>query len=231
MNEKEQSLLLCFPNHMLKICLFEDNTKIGALTQRWLQKRWCHCDRFTSYDEWKERKLTMSYHLFLIDVMLPGIDGTQIAEKIRLWSDAWIIFLTAKSWLEDKIKWFNNGWDDYITKPFKMEELCLRIDALASRLSSSHYVSFGDLSIDIKNRSVTKGKEDIHLTPTERAVLSLLIAKRPWTATRADIIEEVWWWDQLFEMRRSLDVVIVALRKKIGKDHILTISWVGYRIW
>gem|GEM_PF-6314047 len=60
-----------------------------------------------------------------------------------------------------------------------MEELCLRIDALASRLSSSHYVSFGDLSIDIKNRSVTKGKEDIHLTPTERAVLSLLIAKRP----------------------------------------------------
>ena len=200
------------------------------MVYEWLLEAWYDCDRYMSVEETSETDIS-DYHLFVLDVMLPGVDGFSFGKEIRKHSEAGIIFLTAKSWLDDKIEWFDLGGDDYLTKPFKMKELIARIDALSTRLEPTHYITIWDVSLDRKARSIRKHNELVHLTPTEWELVWFLLKNRWSVCRRADIIEYIWWGDQVYEMSRSLDVAVANIRKKLGKEFITTLPWVWYQLW
>lgn len=215
---------------MLNICLVEDNKKLWDMLHQELLDEWYTCDRYTSV-EFIDPNKSSRYHIFLLDVMLPGQDGISFAQKLREQSRVWIILLTAKSTLEDKEEWFEAWADDYITKPFKTKELCMRINALAERLEPTHFFQFNDIYIDWKNHLVKKSDQLTHLTPTERELVWCLIRNRWILWHRADLIEYVRWTDDLFSMNRSLDVCVANIRKKLWKDFIDTIPWMWYKLW
>lgn len=215
---------------MLILALIEDNEKIGNLLQQALFDEWYTCDRHTSVEAIDQKKF-LTYHIFLVDVMLPWEDGIHFAERVREKSKAGIIFLTAKSTIDDKEQWFNAWADDYITKPFKTKELFMRIDALAQRLEPTVFFQIKNVLIDWENRLITKDQKIIHLTPTEREIVWCLLRSKWIVCLRANLIEHVWWIDELFGMNRSLDVAIANIRKKLWKQFIETIPWVGYKLW
>lgn len=214
---------------MLSICLIEDNKKLWTLVHQWLLDEWWRCDRYTSVEKLSEKHF-MRYHIFLVDVMLPGQDWFSFVQTLRECSDVGVIMLTAKWSLDDKKVWFDAWADDYLVKPFSLDELILRIEALSTRLSDISYYTFWEIFIDWKSRLARKWEEILHLTPIEREVLKCLLAHTWVVAQRADIIEHVRWADEMRWMSRSLDVTISHLRSKLSKEMIQTIPWIWYQI-
>lgn len=209
------------------ICFIEDHEVLWSITQQELQVAWYHCDRFTSRTDAIDILL---YDCFILDVMLPGYDGFTIWSMIRKKSDAWIIYLTAKVQFTDKETWFWVWADDYLTKPFKVEELLLRIKALITRLPEKVLTLENWTTIDTESREVTYKWKVIHLTPIERRVLWTLVENIWIPCSRVVLIESWWWDDMLFSMSRSLDVTIANLRSKLWKSSITTISKVWYQL-
>ena len=214
---------------MLSICLIEDNKKLWPLIHQWLIEAGRRCDRYSSVEKLSEKHF-VRYHIFLVDVMLPGEDGYSFVERIRERSDVGIIMITAKWSLADKQTWFDAWADDYIVKPFSIEELNMRIEALSTRLSDIAYYTYGDIFIDWKSRLARNGEKILHLTPIEWEVLGCLLSHKWVVAQRADIIDHVRWADEMRGMSRSLDVTISHLRSKLGKEIINTIPGVWYQI-
>ena len=170
------------------------------------------------------------YHIFILDVMLPGMDWFEFAKLIREKTFAGIIFLTAKSTLQDKASWFEAGADDYMTKPFETKELLFRINALSKRLEDIQFVQYDNIFIDVKSYLARKSGELVHLTPNEWWVLTCLIQARGMVVQRTDILEDVWWGEAIFSMSRSLDVTITYLRKKLSPQLIETVVWIWYKM-
>jgi DNA-binding response OmpR family regulator len=216
-------------SHRHSLCLIEDHKTLWKLTQQELQNAWYTCDR---YKNWDEAIKIEQYDCFVLDVMLPWIDGFEIWKKIRERSEIWIIYLTAKIQLEDKIVWFEVWADDYLTKPFAMKELTLRIDALLQRIPTHSILLNSWIRIDSSKRAVTNTDgSTIHCTPIERHVLTELTKNHWQPCSRVDLVEAWWWEDSLFSMSRSLDVTIANLRSKLWKETIITIPKVGYQIY
>jgi two-component system, OmpR family, KDP operon response regulator KdpE len=174
--------------------------------------------------------------LILLDVNLPGMSGVETCREIRRSSDAPIIMLTVRSAERDKVIALDAGADDYITKPFGIEELLARIRASLRRHPSPDalppFVS-RELSVDFEQRRVTAAGEEIHLAPKEFDVLRHLIANQGKPVTHRRLLQTVWG-PEYGEETENLRVVINQLRKKIEKDPsqpklILTEPWVGYR--
>jgi len=214
---------------MLWICLIEDNKKLWLLIQESIIDAWYTCDRYPSVESFPI-KHTSRYHIFLLDINLPGMDGVTFADMLRQQWPVGIILLTAKDTLQDKKEWFEAWADDYIVKPFATPELLLRIKSLWSRIRETHYFEYKDVFVDRKNNEAKKWDSQVHLTPTEWEVLGYLLRSPGITCVRADIIEHVRWYDAIFSMSRSLDVVIAHLRSKLDKQLINTVSGVGYMI-
>lgn len=213
---------------MLSLCLIEDNEEIGELVHDALERKWLNIDRFRSAEQVKLPEYVSGYDIFLIDVMLPWKDGFTLAWEIRDISQAGIIFLTAKWELADKEEAFYQWADDYLTKPFSVKELLLRIEALGQRLPQEVRYTRWDCTIYRQRRKVIKWDKEVHLSPIEREVLWCLLRHEWVVCSRADIIEYTRWGDALFTMSRSLDVTISHLRKKLHKEMIETVTWVGY---
>lgn len=209
--------------------MIEDNKKLWAMLQESLIEEWYICDRYQSVENFPS-KHSSRYHIFLLDVNLPGMNGIEYGAQLREKWPVGIIFLTANGTLDDKMKWFDAGADDYIVKPFATQELILRIESLSTRLTDQHYFVCDDIYIDWKHREAKKWDQHVHLTPIEREVLWYMIPNVWFVCSRADIIDHVWWYDALFSMSRSLDVTIAHLRKKLGKKLIETISGVWYKV-
>lgn len=174
--------------------------------------------------------------LVLLDVNMPGIGGIAAAREIREMIEAPIIMLTVRSGERDKVLALDAGADDYVVKPFGIEELLARIRAALRRASPGDaippYVS-KDLSIDFESRQVTVRGGDVHLTPKEFEVLKLLIANLGKPLSHRRLLQAVWG-PEYGEETENLRVVINQLRKKIEGDpahpkYILTEPWVGYR--
>jgi len=215
---------------MIHLCLVEDNEKLWDLLQQELVEAWYICDWYTNVEK-IDKKKSARYHIFVLDIMLPWEDGITFAKRIREESMAWIIFVSAKGWYDSKEEWFLAWADDYITKPFKISELLLRIRALSERLEPTHYFKLRDVMIDWKWRLAKKSWENIHLTPIEREVVWCLLRNRGTVCRRADLIEYVWGTDQMFGMNRSLDVAVTNIRKKLWKEFIETLPGIGYQLW
>jgi len=180
-----------------------------------------------------------SYDLCLVDVMLPEIDGYQVAQEIRSrHSEIPIIFLTAKSLKEDKIHGLKIGADDYITKPFSIEELILKVKIFLKRkyITGSHelpILKIGQFTLDHDNYKLSRGEESaVQMTKKEADLLKLLIQNKNKIVQRSTILERLWGENDYF-MGRSMDVFISRLRKYLKSDESITIEnihGVGFRL-
>jgi DNA-binding response OmpR family regulator len=163
--------------------------------------------------------------------MLPGMDGEEICKQIKQEKDIPIIMTTAKWQLEDKLEWFNVWADDYLVKPFDLEELEARIKVLTKRKQwDNKTVKKWNITIDIQNRKVLKWDKEVKLTVKEYNILEYLVKNIWLPISRTDIIEEVRWGENMRECDGKLDVYISTIRRKLGKDIIETVKGFGYRI-
>lgn len=171
------------------------------------------------------------FDIIVLDLMLPGLEWEKVCAEIKKEKDIPVIMTTAKWQLEDKLEWFNVWADDYLVKPFDLEELEARIKVLTKRKQwDSKPIKKWSISIDIQNRKVLKWTKEVKLTVKEYNILECLV-KNIWIPlSRTDIIQEVWWWDSLFDDDGKLDVYISTLRRKLGKDIIETVKGFGYRV-
>lgn len=170
------------------------------------------------------------YDLIILDLMLPKVDGQELCKRIKQKYDIPIIMSTAKWQIEDKLEWFWNWADDYLVKPFDLSELSARIDILLKRVSKFDQFKYWDIVIDLEKRNITKLWKNVYLTIKEFYILDVLIRNYWFPVSRADIIEFVRGWDEIFHESGKLDVYISRLRKKTSKDLIQTVSWFGYKI-
>jgi two-component system, OmpR family, KDP operon response regulator KdpE len=174
--------------------------------------------------------------LILLDMNLPGISGIETCRELRRFSDAPIIMLTVRNAERDKVVALDAGADDYVTKPFGIEELLARVRASLRRHSAVETIPpfhTKDFSVDFESRVVTVAGELVHLAPKEFEVLRKLIAEQGKPITHRRLLQAVWG-PEYGEETENLRVVINQLRKKIEKDpsqpkYILTEPWVGYR--
>lgn len=178
-----------------------------------------------------------NFDLCILDVMLPDVDGFTIAQEIRKTNiEVPIIFLTARSLKEDKIQGLKIGADDYITKPFSIEELLLKIQVFLKRSKVFHTAGkenkLGGYLFDYKNLSLNYGVNNKVLTQKEADLLNLFYLNQNLVIKRSEILEKIWGEDDYF-MGRSLDVFISRLRKYLKHDESLKIEnihGVGFRL-
>jgi len=175
---------------------------------------------------------SQEFDLCLLDIMMPEMDGLTLAEEIRKSNEEIpVIFLTAKSLKEDRIKGFRSGCDDYITKPFSTEELSLRIQAILKRCMYQNLTGNGELTdftigeftFDAKNMVLKFGSQEKSLTRKENALLKLLCENQGQLLTREAALKNVWGDDDYF-IGRSMDVFIAKLRKYLKDDPRISIT-------
>ena len=172
----------------------------------------------------------------LLDVLMPGVDGLEVARTIRRAGNRVpILMLTARTQVEDRVEGLDAGADDYVTKPFALEELLARLRALLRRTAegSGEALRFADLELDPGTREVSRGGEPIELTRTEFSLLELFLLNPRQVLTRSVIFERVWGYDFGYGSN-SLDVYIGYLRRKTeagGKPRLIqTVRGVGYAL-
>lgn len=182
-------------------------------------------------EQWREMVQQYNYDLLVVDWMLPKMNGIELCKKIRSHSTIPMIMLTAKGELSDKLEGFDQGFDDYLVKPFDLDELVARIRALYKRtVGKDEEFSYQDIVVQLETRRVMKSGEEVNLTIKEFYILEYLIRHRGLPVSRADVIEYVWWGDSLFENTDKLDVYIANLRRKLDRELIQTLKGFGYKI-
>tara|TARA_X000000950_G_C13748562_1_gene591654 strand:+ start:32 stop:712 length:681 start_codon:yes stop_codon:yes gene_type:complete len=213
---------------MTKILYVEDNLSLRFVTSDQLIKR--NYDVVTSQDGLEAFELFQKnvFDICVLDVMLPKIDGFELAKKIRAKNKHIpIIFLTARSMQEDKIEGLKLGGDDYLTKPFDIEELCLKIEIFSKRkqISNLHNDSYkiGKYVLSILEQKITLKDSEQKLTLKETKLLSLFAEKENTIIKREDILMNLWGKNDYF-LGRSLDVFISRLRKYLKADDNISIE-------
>jgi DNA-binding response OmpR family regulator len=220
-----------------KILYVEDDETLGFLTADSLESKY-DVSHFTNGNTAFESFCASSYDLCILDVMLPDMDGFEIATAIRKRNqEIPILFLSAKTMKEDRIKGLKLGGDDYLVKPYSMEELMLKIEIFLNRsikttTANSQTYTIGTFEFDPNNYCVTKESQSTNLTDREAALLKLFLDNKNSVLKREKILLELWGTDDYF-MGRSLDVFISRLRK-IFKDEpnirIENIPRVGFKL-
>jgi two-component system, OmpR family, response regulator MprA len=172
----------------------------------------------------------------ILDVLMPGVDGLEVCRRLRgAGSRLPVLMLTARTEVEDRVAGLDAGADDYVTKPFALEELLARVRALLRRTSDDgdELLRFGDLELDPATREVRRGERSIELTRTEFSLLELFLRNPRQVLTRSVIFERVWGYDFGFGSN-SLDVYVGYLRRKTeagGEPRLIhTVRGVGYAL-
>ena len=227
------------PTMKISILLAEDDINLGFVIADQLRAEGYHVSLTTDGVEALKRFNEQPYHLCIFDVMMPKKDGFTLARDIRqINSDVPILFLTAKSMTEDKIEGFNAGGDDYLTKPFSVEELNLRIKSLLKRVNirteipEEKVFNVSAFIFDTENLTLTLSGEVQSLTKKEAQILKILYKFKNQVLPREVILNTVWGQDDYF-VGRSLDVFITKLRKYLKDDEtiqILNIHGVGFKL-
>jgi two-component system alkaline phosphatase synthesis response regulator PhoP len=179
--------------------------------------------------------------LVVLDLMLPGMDGYQVLRELRQRGvHVPVLILTARGEEADVVLGFDCGADDYVTKPFSTAELLARARALLRRSAMSttgqqEVERFGDIEVDPASRVVNASGRQVDLSPKEFDLLLALLRRRGATATRAELLKEVWHYENTDIMTRTVDIHVAELRRKLETDpsspqHILTVRKVGYRL-
>jgi len=203
----------------MRILLVEDNRDIAASVSEYLEMKGMVCD--FAYDGLTglNQAVLHEYDLYILDVSMPGISGLQLCRTLRedKQDTRPIIFLTARDTLQDKLAGFDSGADDYLVKPFELQELYVRIQAIAKRYQGQNkrMLTLGDLVVNIDTEEVVRDNSVISLTPNNYKMLLLLIKNSPNVVTRQQLEYELW--GDASPDSDSLRSHIYKLRQKIDK--------------
>lgn len=214
----------------MKILVVEDEEMIADIIRIGLGKAGydCQCtfDGQTAADLLEENR----YDLILLDIMLPEINGYELMEYIKEYHTP-VIFITAKTRLEDKVKGLKLGADDYITKPFELAELTARVESVLRRYHKGQdSIKIADMQIDTKSRTVRRGGQKVELTMKELELLLLFVRNSNIALSRDRIYEEVWG-GEFDGKSRTVDLHVQRLKKKLGlEDVIVPVRKIGYRM-
>jgi DNA-binding response OmpR family regulator len=227
---------------MKKILLVEDDPNLGMLLQDYLQLKGKFEVVLCKDGEEGLRAFTkQNFDLLILDVMMPKKDGFTLGKEIRRINDKVpIIFATAKGMIEDKTQAFNLGGDDYITKPFRIEELLLRINALLKRINNSEkseeekqsHFKVGRYDFDYTNQMISIGDAHQKLSTKEAELLRLLCLRKNEVLTREEALLNIWHDDNYFN-GRSMDVFLSKIRKYLRDDQsveIINVHGRGYKL-
>lgn len=220
----------------MKILVVEDEKKIASFIRKGLEEQGFVVDVSHHGDDGYHLATTHGYDAMVFDIMLPGRDGLSILRNIRERKiNTPVLLLTARSELNERVEGLNLGADDYLTKPFFVEELVARIHAVTRRNAgeSPNVLSIDNLSVNLVTREVTRGGRKIELTVREFALLEYLLRSPGRVYSRIQICEHVWNYN--FDPGTNLvDVYIQRLRRKIDTENnhklLETVRGVGYRI-
>jgi DNA-binding response OmpR family regulator len=222
----------------IKLLVVEDDPNLGQILSDYLRLKDYDPTLCIDGEAGLEAFKNSTYDLCLLDIMMPKKDGLTLAKEIRLLDkDTPIIFLTAKTLKEDTIEGFRAGADDYITKPFSMEELLLRIHAVLRRSLKTEkqqktIYTFGKSTFDYDKQALQIGEDTIKLTNKESQLLRLLCQNKNEKLDRSAALKMIWRDDSYFNAR-SMDVYIAKLRKYLKKDDsisIITMHGEGFKM-
>lgn len=209
------------------ILLAEDDDNLAFIVKDQLEMNGFEVSHAKTGEEAIALFSTEAFHLCLLDVMMPKVDGFKVAEEIRKSNQQVpILFLTAKVMKEDRLLGFKTGGDDYITKPFSMEELLLRMAVFLKRTQVSYMEKevfcFGHFQFDYRNLTLSSSDGKIELTHKEADILRYFCQRPNTLVKREDLLKHVWGDDDYF-VGRSLDVFISKLRKYLQADERVSI--------
>lgn len=228
-----------------KILVVDDEERIRRLLKMYLEREHFAIDEAADGDQALELALNNDYDLILLDLMLPGIDGIEICQRVREVKSTPIIMLTAKGEETNRVQGFEVGTDDYVVKPFSPREVVYRVKALLRRASATTFlhtettshnvIVFPDLTIDHDAHKVLAGGEEVPLTPKEYELLHYLAKNPEKVFTREKLLKDVWHYD-FFGDLRTVDTHVKRLREKLNKvapkaaEMIVTVWGVGYKL-
>lgn len=214
-----------------KILYVEDDPTLGFVTQDNLKRRGYEVHLYDNGEKGYEAYTDQEFDLIVLDIMLPVLDGISLAKKIRNKNkEIPIIFLSAKALLEDKLEGLASGADDYITKPFSIEELVLKIEVFLKRSkvfdtkeAKNGTLQVGEYIFDSNLLTLVKDKNESKLTLREAELLSFFIENQGKLVSREDILKSIWGNDDYFN-GRSLDVFISRIRKYLKEDESIKLE-------
>lgn len=225
---------------MNKTLIIDDDKELCKIIAKSIQAENMEADYCYSGIDGLDRIKKFDYQLVILDVMMRGMDGFETLDQIRKDYSVPVLMLTAKDDNVSKVKGLRSGADDYLTKPFNMEELIARVISLIRRYTllnnveqQTEILSFGELSVDTGNRTVTSENGIFELPPKEYDILLYLIRNQGRILTKQQIYEHVWGENYVYD-DSNIMAVISRLRKKIesssgGLKYIQTIKGIGYR--
>ncbi len=221
-----------------RVLVIEDEKQIRRFVRMAVEEEGCSVTEAESVREGLLEAGSRKPDLLILDLGLPDGNGIDLIKDLRGWSDVPVLILSARMQENDKIDALDAGADDYLTKPFSVGELRARVRALLRRRSrsgeaASPIIEFGDVSVDLSRRVVTRHGEAVHLTPIEYRLLSTLLGHPGKVLTQRNLLREIWG-PSYIEISHYLRVYVGHLRRKLEDDptqpkHLLTETGVGYR--
>ncbi len=217
----------------MHILLIEDQEKLASNIQKYLELE--HYAVSIAHDGKLgfEKAMTLAIDLLILDVNLPGLDGYMICTMLRQQKKNMpILMLTARAKQEEVIHGLNIGADDYLRKPFDLDELLARIRSLLRRKNEEKepILTIGEISLNTNTQEVKRGVKRVNLSPKEYGLLEYLMRKKGSVQDRPSILEHVWGNRDDLMLSQTVDVHIATLRRKIGKSAIQTVPGRGYII-
>lgn len=217
---------------MAKILIVEDDEGISEFVNLELQHEGFETIIAKTGREGLEKFESENPDLILLDVMLPELNGLEVLRRIRSKSNIPIILETARGETIDKVNGLNSGADDYIAKPFEIEELLARINAVLRRMTNNakteNVLKVKDIEMKIDSMSVIVRGENLNLSKTEYLMLKLFMENPEKVMSRDEIIDSIWGKDYFIDIN-TVDVYIGYIRNKIGSDYIKTVRGCGYK--
>lgn len=220
---------------MYHILIIEDEEGLAEFLELELKYEGYEVD--VAYDgrQGLELALKQDYHVILLDLMLPGLNGVEVCRRVRHVKDTPIIMLTARDSVMDRVMGLDSGADDYVVKPFAIEELLARIRVILRRQEKKEtrplVLTFKDLELDVESRVLKRGTDMIELTNKEFELLSMFMKNINRVLTREVLLDQVWGYDSVIETN-VVDVYVRYLRNKLNAEdkeqYIQTVRGVGY---
>lgn len=215
----------------MRILVVEDEPRLLRSLAKALREEGYAVDMAETGDDGLYKAESWDYDVVVLDIMLPGLDGWQVLERLRKQKHTPVLMLTARDTTQDRVRGLDTGADDYLIKPFDLSELLARVRALVRRATgqSRPQIALGDVTVDTRARSVTREGDPLTLTAREYAILEYLALHRGEVVSRTTLYEHLF--DENDDtMSNLLDVHVFNLRKKLGQELILTRRGQGYLI-
>jgi len=225
-----------------RLLLVEDEAHLAELIQDNLEVEGWSVEHAGDGEQALEKLRAEAFALVVLDVMLPGIDGFEVCERLRAEGrEVPVLFLTARNENDDRVRGLEAGGDDYLTKPFDLRELILRVRAILKRAQwmdepsrAGDRLQLGDRTVDLRSFTVRHGERETRLSTKETLILRCLAERAGEVVSRAEILDRVWGYDA-FPTTRTIDNFVVRLRRVLEPDpaaprYLHTIRGTGYRL-